>query len=257
MVIKMERGKSSKGLIIVIFILFMAAGAGVCCLYLLRAHAADENKEPILEEGQEYAYAKITSISGNEIEYTILDAQKVEFSNMQGKGRGSKGVAAQDGETPPTRETSNHTGSMPSGSEMPDMGSMPSGGGMPEMGGMPSGGGMPEMGDMPSGGGMPEMGNMPSGGKTLSGDRTEGNKKSDAQKYPNQGGSDSAQNAVMMTYTETDETSQMQIPVGTEVETKLGTITTFSRLSNGDIIKMLLQKDDTGTNALLKIWIME
>lgn len=61
----------------------------------------------------------------------------------------------------------------------------------------------------------------------------------------------------MMTYTETDETGQMQIPVGTEVETKLGTITTFSRLSNGDIIKMLLQKDDTGTNALIKIWIME
>lgn len=245
MVIKMERGMSRKGLIIVIFILFMAAGAGVCCLYLLRAHAADENKEPILEEGQEYAYAKITSISGNEIEYTILDAQKVEFNNMQGKGRGSKGAAAQDGETPPTRETSNHTGSMPSGSEMPDMRSMPSDSEMPEMGGMPSGGGMPD------------MGNMPSGGKTLSGDRTEENKKSDAQKYPNQGGSDSAQNAVMMTYTETDETSQMQIPVGTEVETKLGTITTFSRLSNGDIIKMLLQKDDTGTNALLKIWIME
>lgn len=245
MVIKMERGKSRKGLIIVICILFMAAGAGVCCLCLLRAHAADENEEPILEEGQEYTYAKITSISGNEIEYTILDAQKVEFGNMQGKGRGSKGAAAQDGETPPTRETSNHTGSMPSGSEMPEMGSMPTGGGMPEMGGMPSGGGMPD------------MANMPTGGKTSSGDRAERNEKSGAQKYPNQDAEDNTQNAVVMTYTETDETGQMQIPVGTEVETKLGTITTFSRLSNGDIIKMLLQKDDTGTNALLKIWIME
>lgn len=253
----MERGKSRKGLIIVVFILFMAAGAGVCCLCLLRAHAADENKEPILEEGQEYTYAKITSISGNEIEYTILDAQKVEFSNMQGKGRGSKGAAAQDGETPPTRETSNHTGSMPSGSEMPEMGSMPTGGGMPEMGSMSTGGGMPEMGGMPSGGGMPDMANMPTGGGTSSGDRAERNEKPGAQKYPNQDSEDNTQNAVVMTYTETDETGQMQIPVGTEVETKLGTITTFSRLSNGDIIKMLLQKDDAGTNALLKIWIME
>lgn len=229
----MERGKSRKGLIIVVFILFMAAGAGVCCLYLLRAHAADENKEPILEEGQEYTYAKITSISGNEIEYTILDAQKVEFSNMQGKGRGSKGAAAQDEETPPTRETLNHTGSMPSGGEMPDMGSMP------------------------TGGEMPDMGNMPAGGKTSSGDKAERNEKSDAQKFSNQNAEDNTQNTVVMTYTETDETGQMQIPVGTEVETKLGTITTFSRLSNGDIIKMLLQKDDAGTNALLKIWIME
>ena len=52
-------------------------------------------------------------------------------------------------------------------------------------------------------------------------------------------------------------TGQIQIPVGTEVETKLGTVTTFSRLSNGDIIKMLLQKDDTGSNELMKIWIVE
>lgn len=235
----MEKGKSRKGLIIALLIRFMVVGVGVCGLYLLRTHAADENKEPALEEGQEYAYAKITSISGNEMEYTILEAQKVEFNDMQGKERGFKGAAAQDG------ETSDNIGSMPSGGGMPDMGSMSSGGGMPDMGSMPSGGGMSDMGIMPSGGGMP------------SGNKAEGNEKSGEQKFPNQGGADSSQNAVMMTYTETDETGQMQIPVGTEVETKLGTITTFSRLSNGDIIKMLLQKDDTGTNALIKIWIME
>ncbi len=62
---------------------------------------------------------------------------------------------------------------------------------------------------------------------------------------------------IVMTYDETEATGQMQIPVGTEVETKLGTVTTFSRLSNGDIIKMLLQKDDTGNMTLVKIWIME
>lgn len=216
----MERGKSRKGLIIVLLVLVIAAGAGVCRLYLLRAQAADDDQEPVLEEGQEYAYAKITSISGNEMEYTILDAQEVEFNDMQGKERGSKDAAAQDGETPSTGETSNNIGSMPTG------------------------GGMPDMGDMPSGGGMPDMKSMPTGGKTSSGNRAE-----DAE--------DNTQNAVIMTYTEKDETGQMQIPVGTEVETKLGTITTFSRLSNGDIIKMLLQKDDAGTNALLKIWIME
>ncbi|MDE7029043.1 MAG: hypothetical protein K2P63_03590, partial [Lachnospiraceae bacterium] len=66
-----------------------------------------------------------------------------------------------------------------------------------------------------------------------------------------------AQNAAIVTYRETDRTGVMLIPVGTEVETKLGTVTTFSRLSNGDIIKMLLQKDDTGEKALIKLWIVE
>ncbi|MDE6984597.1 MAG: hypothetical protein K2O99_08715, partial [Lachnospiraceae bacterium] len=65
------------------------------------------------------------------------------------------------------------------------------------------------------------------------------------------------QNAAIVTYRETDRTGVMLIPVGTEVETKLGTVTTFSRLSNGDIIKMLLQKDDTGEKALIKLWIVE
>lgn len=235
----MERGKSRKGLIIVLLILFMVAGAGACGLYLLRTDAADENKESVLEEGQEYAYVKITSISGNEMEYTVLEAQEVEFNDMQGKGRGSKDVAAQDGETPSTRETSNH------------MGSMPSEGGMPSMGSMPSEGGMPDMKSMPSGGGMPDMSGMPSG------DNAEGNEEPDAQKYSNRDAEDNTHNTVIMIYTETDETGQMQIPVGTEVETKLGTITTFSRLSNGDIIRMLLQKDDTGNKVLMKIRIME
>lgn len=77
------------------------------------------------------------------------------------------------------------------------------------------------------------------------------------QKTSAQDKTDYTQAAAVMTYSETDVTGQIQIPVGTEVETKLGTVTTFSRLSNGDIIKMLLQKDDTGSNELMKIWIVE
>ena len=65
------------------------------------------------------------------------------------------------------------------------------------------------------------------------------------------------QNKTMTTYTETGKTGQIQIPVGTDVETKLGTITTFSRLSNGDTIRMLMQKSDNGSEDLLKIWIVE
>lgn len=91
------------------------------------------------------------------------------------------------------------------------------------------------------------MGNMPLPGGMPAGDNA------DAADRP----ADAAQDTAITTYTETDEAGQMQVPVGTEVETKLGTVTTFSRLSNGDIIKMLLQKDDTGDKELIRIWIME
>lgn len=46
----------------------------------------------------------------------------------------------------------------------------------------------------------------------------------------------------------------IQVPVGTEVETRLGAITTFSRLSPKDQIQMLVEED--GQNKIiLKIWI--
>ena len=55
----------------------------------------------------------------------------------------------------------------------------------------------------------------------------------------------------------TQESSQLQIPVGTEVITKLGAATTFSRLSNGDTIKMLMQDLGGREETVLKIWIVE
>lgn len=82
--------------IVVILILFMAAGAGVYCWYLPQAHAADENNEPALEEGQEYAYAKITSILGNEMTYVELEAQAVDFNDLREKGGGKRARSADE-----------------------------------------------------------------------------------------------------------------------------------------------------------------
>lgn len=131
----------AKKYITLLAVVFLAAaGMGTCVLRQAHVIAAQEGKEFVLEEGQTFAYAKIMSMSGNEMQYAVLE---------------------------------------------------------------------PKTGD-------------------LSG-----------------------------TYAETDETGQMQIPVGTQVETKLGTVTTFSRLAGGDRIKMLLQKDDSGSDVLLKIWIVE
>ncbi len=55
-------------------------------------------------------------------------------------------------------------------------------------------------------------------------------------------------------YTETGETAEYQIPVGTSVITKLGTSATFTSLSNGDIIAIALEE---GTDIIDKIWIVE
>ncbi len=54
------------------------------------------------------------------------------------------------------------------------------------------------------------------------------------------------------TYVETGETGELQIPVGTDVITKLGTTTTFVKLSTGNTVAMLMQGDD----GVMKIWIV-
>lgn len=197
--------------IVVILILFMAAGAGVYCWYLPQTHAADENNEPVLEEGQEYAYAKITSILGNEMTYVELEAQAVDFNDLREKDGANENASGAKRDMAGQREERVSDG---------------------------------DMQNIPAAGAMPANSAAARAGR------------SGVQKTPAQDKTDYTQAAVM-TYSETDVTGQIQIPVGTEVETKLGTITTFSRLSNGDIIKMLLQKDDTGSSELMKIWIVE
>lgn len=56
-------------------------------------------------------------------------------------------------------------------------------------------------------------------------------------------------------YTDTGKTIEYRIPVGTDVETRLGSITTFSRLASGDRIAILF---DTAEQEewIRKIWIV-
>lgn len=57
--------------------------------------------------------------------------------------------------------------------------------------------------------------------------------------------------------TDGDETATTTwtIPVGTDVVTKLGTTTTFSRLAAGDQIKMVVETTDSD-QEIIKIWIV-
>lgn len=222
----MERGKpkkSKKGLTAILLMLFALAGAGAYYWYLPQVRAADEDPEPVLEEGQEYVYAKITSILGNEMEYIVLDAQTAERNDLQEPASMQKGRGV--GETDLQEPDSMQKARVAGETDLQEPDSMQ---------------------------------------KARVAGETDLQESDNIQKARVAGETDSgerrgapAQNAAIVTYRETDRTGVMLIPVGTEVETKLGTVTTFSRLSNGDIIKMLLQKDDTGEKALIKLWIVE
>lgn len=60
----------------------------------------------------------------------------------------------------------------------------------------------------------------------------------------------------MTMYTSTNKSATMTIPVGTAVITSLGNKTTFSRLSNGDVIKMIVETDQDGNKVIVGIWMV-
>lgn len=109
------------------------------------------------------------------------------------------------------------------GGEMPDMG-----------GGMPSGG-MPDFSGDLEAGEIPDMSQMD--GNTM----FEGRNGSFGGRG-GQGGSTNTFTYDGVTYQLTDETITAQIPVGTDVTTKLGTVTTFSRLASGDCVALVTEK---------------
>lgn len=190
-----------------------------------------------LKSNQEIVACKITAIYGNEIEYTVVKEQSASDSNSK-KGR------------------------MPSASGAPDMnGGSSQGGGAPDMNG----------GEMPQGGGAHDTNgvNSQSGGAAdMNGESSqfEDRQNSSSDKNSSQSSSDSSDKksdsskssdkSSKKIYTLTDETGSTTIPVGTDVITSFGKTTTFSRLSNGDIIKMIMEKDSGGEKVVVGMWIV-
>lgn len=200
----------------------------ICLLVSGCSKAEEENTNDIdsvkLKSNQEIVTCKITAIYGNEIEYTVAKEQSLSDTKKD---------------------------KMPSSSGAPDMkgGDMPSSSGAPDMkgGDMPSSSGAPDMNNGNndnSVGGPPDMG----GDSKNSSSDSSGENKSDKSK--------SSKNSDKKVYTLTDETDSTTIPVGTDVITSLGKTTTFSRLSNGDIIKMIMEKDSSGEKVVVGVWIV-
>ncbi len=219
----------------------LAVFLGMCLVLSGCSKKTEETTNDIssvkLKSNQEIVACKITAIYGNEIEYTVVKEQSASDSNSK-KGR------------------------MPSASGAPDMnGGSSQGGGAPDMNG----------GEMPQGGGAPDTNgvNSQSGGADdMNGESSqfEDRQNSSSDKNSSQSSSDSSDKksdsskssdkSSKKIYTFTDETGSTTIPVGTDVITSLGKTTTFSRLSNGDIIKMIMEKDSSGEKVVVGVWIV-
>lgn len=219
----------------------LAVFLGMCLVLSGCSKKTEETTNDIslvkLKSNQEIVACKITAIYGNEIEYTVVKEQSTSDSNSK-KGR------------------------MPSASGAPDMnGGSSQGGGAPDMNG----------GEMPQGGGAHDTNgvNSQSGeAADMNGESSqfEDRRNSSSDKNSSQSSSDSSDKksdsskssdkSSKKIYTLTDETGSTTIPVGTDVITSLGKTTTFSRLSNGDIIKMIMEKDSSGEKVVVGVWIV-
>ena len=228
----------------------LAVFLGMCLVLSGCSKKTEETTNDIssvkLKSNQEIVACKITAIYGNEIEYTVVKEQSASDSNSK-KGR------------------------MPSASGAPDMnGGSSQGGGAHDTNGVNSqSGGAPDINgrDSQSGGTTDNIGENLQGGDASdndSGNELLGN--SSLDKNSSQSSSDSSDKksdssksldkSSKKIYTLTDETGSTTIPVGTDVITSLGKTTTFSRLSNGDIIKMIMEKDSSGEKVVVGVWIV-
>ena len=205
----------------------LAVFLGMCLVLSGCSKKTEETTNDIssvkLKSNQEIVACKITAIYGNEIEYTVVKEQSASDSNSK-KGR------------------------MPSASGVPDMnGGSSQGGGAPDTNGGNSQSG--EAADMNGESSQFEDRRNSSSDKNSSQSSSDSSdKKSDSSK--------SSDKSSKKIYTLTDETGSTTIPVGTDVITSLGKTTTFSRLSNGDIIKMIMEKDSSGEKVVVGVWIV-
>lgn len=181
-----------------------------------------------LKSNQKIVIGKITEIAGNEMTYTILKkaSAKSSFSDQSKSGNsgnapdqnGNGNDSSNAGNTPDQSSSSNDSSNSGNAS---DQGSNDN--------------------DSSNGsGGMPAMQNGSSKSKSTSKSKSNTNSKKKS----------------MTMYTSANKSATMTIPIGTDVITSLGNKTTFSRLSNGDVIKMIVETDQDGNKVIVGIWMV-
>lgn len=221
-----------------------------------------------LKSSQKIVIGKITEIAGNEMTYTILKkaSAKSSFSDQSKSGNsgnapdqnGNGNDSSNAGNTPDQSSSSNDSSNSGNASDQGsnDNDSSNGSGGMPAMqngsssqGQMPSGGQGDAPGNPPDANGMQDQQNSNS-------DSSTGSVSSKSKSTSKSKSNTNSKKKSMTMYTSTNKSATMTIPVGTDVITSLGNKTTFSRLSNGDVIKMIVETDQDGNKVIVGIWMV-
>ena len=221
-----------------------------------------------LKSNQKIVIGKITEIAGNEMTYTILKQTSAKSSSSdQSKNSNSGNAPDQNGNgndssnagnTPDQSSSSNDSSNSGNASDQGsnDNDSSNGSGGMPAMqngsssqGQMPSGGQGDAPGNPPDANGMQDQQNSNS-------DSSTGSDSSKSKSTSRSKSNTNSKKKSMTMYTSTNKSATMTIPVGTDVITSLGNKTTFSRLSNGDVIKMIVETDQDGNKVIVGIWMV-
>jgi hypothetical protein len=188
-------------------------------------------------ENQQLAYAMVTAIEGNEMTYREVDQSMV--SRLKGTNRSSKtSTGSQSSSGTQKKGSGNSQSSQNSGNSKQWQGSG-SGNSKQSQGG--SNNSQQSKIDATE---MPSM-NKESSSATAS-EKTKGSEGNSTSKG-------SGSNSSMMS----GKTTTVQIPVGVAVHTATNTNTTFSRIRSGDILELLLQKDDDGKEVIVGIWMLK
>lgn len=241
-----KKKKAAKTRRIILIIVGVLVLAGIWFLIWGRKLFIKEQESTVaikVESEQDVTYVKVESINGNELNVAILK-ERVSRSSFD---KDSESNSDSD------KGKSGFPGGMPGGGnfgggEMPDM-SQFGGGEMPDMSQF-GGGEMPDMSQFGNGE-MPDFGNFDpnSSGFSFPGQRegSEGNRpeKAEEETFTYDG----------KTYSVTSGSETIIIPVGTEVTTKLGTKTTFSRISAGDYLAIVTEAVD-GEITIMSVYII-
>lgn len=181
-----------------------------------------------LKSNQKIVIGKITEIAGNEMTYTILKKVSAKSSSSdQSKNSNSGNAPDQNGNGNDSSNAGNTPDQSSSSNDSSNSGNA-------------SDQGSNDNDSSNGSGGMPAMQNGSSKSKSTSKSKSNANSKK--------------KSATM--YTSTNKSATMTIPVGTDVITSLGNKTTFSRLSNGDVIKMIVETDQDGNKVIVGIWMV-
>lgn len=229
--------------ICIIFMLLFLVGVLVAfglSFYFTRNKKAEE--EIKVGKNQTLLQVQINEIQGNVITFQEVEEQTAEDKKPVGDTTTTDDEQKKDQTSSDTTKQQEQSGQAPdnkgAGQEMPEMpGNGENAGGQAEM---PSDAGNGEMPHMPQGenSGDTEKKEASTENKT----DTKESKKNDSVKRKS--------------YQVKGEEKSMFIPVGTTVTTQLGKQTTFSRLSAGDIVKLLIETTSEGEEVIVGVWMV-